>query len=232
MHRSVAAYAAPGSDESALIKRHASLIDRQARRLVQRTGMSSAYDDLWSAGALGLIEAHRRFDAGKGASFETFAEHRVRGAMLDELRRLDHLPRRMRARTDELNKARRDLGTRLGREPTTEEIATELDVDLEDVVGREALSEPLLPLESALGDLVSERAADDDMVRQETLRALTLAIDALPQRLQMLLSLHYVEGLTYREIAHLLEVSEPRVCQLHGDALAKLRAALRPPEEP
>src|SRR5688500_10775573 len=102
MHRAIANYATGSQDEGQVIRKYSGIIDRLARRFVMRTGLSSAYDDLWSAGALGLVEAVRRFDGSKGASFETFAEHRVRGAMLDELRRLDHLPRRLRNRTDDL----------------------------------------------------------------------------------------------------------------------------------
>lgn len=104
MHRAIASYAnggaAPVLDDTTVLEQYGSLVERTARRLVSRTGLRSAYDDLWSAGAIGLIEAGRRFDPSRGASFATFAEHRVRGAMLDELRRLDHLPRRLRNRTD------------------------------------------------------------------------------------------------------------------------------------
>src|SRR5438045_4132317 len=137
MHRAVTNYATKDANDEATIalQKHGSMIDRLARRLVARTGLQSAYDDLWSAGALGLIESMRRFDGSKGAAFETFAEHRVRGAMLDELRRQDHLPRRLRNRTDQMQKAKQMLSTKLGREATVEEIAEELDADLEEVSG-------------------------------------------------------------------------------------------------
>jgi RNA polymerase sigma factor for flagellar operon FliA len=228
MHRAVTNYASKDANAEATLalQKHGGLIDRLARRLVARTGLHSAFDDLWSAGALGLIEAMRRFDSTKGASFETFAEHRVRGAMLDELRRQDHLPRRLRNRTDEMQKAKAKLSTRLGREATVEEVAEELDADLDEVSGVHALLEPHVPLDSVMASLVSEDSAEDPMLRKQTLQRLTKAIEKIPERLQLVLQLHYVEGLTYKEISGMLDVSEPRVCQLHADAINKVRAAM------
>jgi RNA polymerase sigma factor FliA len=226
-HRAVAGYqSANQQDDAATLRRYGGIVDRLARRFVLRTGIPSMYDDLWGAGALGLIEASRRFDGAKGASFETFVEHRVRGAMLDELRRLDHLPRRLRSRTDEVAKARRKLSTALGRDATLEEVAAELGMDIEEASGMEALLEAPLPLERALPFLTSDENLEDPILRAEAVRKLADAIDELPERLRVLLSLHYIEDLTYREIGRLLEVSEPRICQLHAEALAKLREAL------
>lgn len=227
MHRALAKYAAASSNSADdLLKRYGTLIDRIARRVCFRTGLHSAYDDLWSTGAVGLIEAHARFDASKGASFETFAAHRIRGAMIDELRRLDHLPRRLRARTDEVDKTKKKLADELGREASQEEVAEELEMDLEDLGGLEALREPQVPLESILPTLSFETGVEDDLDRGKILAQLTKAVETLPDRLQVLVSLHYVEGLSYREIAQIMGVSEPRVCQLHGDAMKRLRSNL------
>jgi RNA polymerase sigma factor for flagellar operon FliA len=226
-HRAIANYqSASQPDDAATLRRYGHIVERLARRLVLRTGLASTYDDLWAAGALGLIEASRRFDGAKGASFETFVEHRIRGAMLDELRRLDHLPRRLRSRTDEVTKARRKLSAALGREATIEEVAAELGMDIEEASGMEALLEAPVPLERALPFLTTEENLDDPLLRAEAVRKLAEAIETLPERLRILLSLHYVEDLTYREIARLLEVSEPRVCQLHAEAVSKLRATM------
>ncbi len=229
MHRALATYAASRNNAAEdLLKRYGTLVDRIARRICARTGLPDAYDDLWSAGALGLIEAEPRFDASKGASFETFAGHRIRGAMLDELRKLDHLPRRLRARTDEVDKAKKKLADELGRQATQEEIADELDMEMEDLGGLEALREPQVPLESLLPTLSVENGVDDEIDRTKILAQLTMAVQELPERLQVLVSLHYVEGLSYREISHILGVSEPRVCQLHADAMKRLRSHLQP----
>jgi RNA polymerase sigma factor for flagellar operon FliA len=143
--------------------------------------------------------------------------------MLDELRSMDHLPRRLRNRTDDMAKAKRKLEEELGREATVDEIAKELDLDIDEVAGIAALMEPHLPLDSVLHRVSSQDDADANLERAETVRRLTRAIEALPERLRMVLALHYDEDLTYREIAKLMQVSEPRVCQLHGDALKKLR---------
>ena len=229
MHRAIATYTSTSpaqTDEAALLEKYQQLVERLARRLVWRTGMQSAYDDLWSAGALALLEAYRRYDPGKGATFATFAEHRVRGAMLDELRSMDHLPRRLRNRTDDMTKAKRKIEETLGREATVDEIAKELDVEIDEVAGIAALMEPHLPLDSVLHRVSSEDDADASLERAETVKCLARAIETLPERLRMVLALHYDEDLTYREIAKLMQVSEPRVCQLHGDALKKLREAM------
>jgi RNA polymerase sigma factor FliA len=224
MHRALSRYGgSTRTDDNELLQRHGQIVDRLARWLVLRTGMSSAYDDLWSAGALGLLEANKRFDPTRGVSFESFAEHRVRGAMLDELRRLDHLPRRLRSRTDDLKKARHKLGTELGREATLEEVAKEMDTDLQEVAEMESLLQPAVSLESVIPRLAAGQSLDDEAARRETLGMLAEAIERVPERLRMVLGLVYIEGLTYSEIGGLLQVSEPRVCQLHGEALKHLR---------
>jgi len=184
------AYAAR-DESSALIARHAAMIDRVARRVAARAGMPELSEELWSAGAMGLLDAARRFEPGREIRFETFAEHRVRGAMLDELRRLDHLPRRMRARVKEQD---------------------EPDVRLEELV------------DIAPGEAPS---AEERAVSAQQRERLAAAIARLPERLQVVLSLYYVEELKLREIGLVLEVTEARVCQLHKEALAALRAALR-----
>src|SRR5512134_1528442 len=125
--RAYARYGAPSADpDRELLARHAALLERCARRLAARTGGAVQPDDLWSAGALGLLEAARRFDAARDVRFETFAEHRIRGAMLDEMRRMDHLPRRLRAETERVDRERARLAQQLGREPGADELAEAL----------------------------------------------------------------------------------------------------------
>jgi RNA polymerase sigma factor for flagellar operon FliA len=229
MHRALATYStsATGTEADELIQKYATVIDRIVRRIVMRTGLQSAFDDLWSAGALGLLEAARRFDASRGVTFETFVEHRIRGAMLDELRRMDHLPRRLRSRTDDLQKAKKKLQGQLGRDASTEELATEMKVDLEEVGGIEALLEPHVPLDRWVqSSETGESDIEERLSRSQMVASLEGAIRILPERLQTVLGLHYLEGLTYREIAKMLDISEPRVCQLHSDGLRKLRATL------
>jgi RNA polymerase sigma factor for flagellar operon FliA len=213
-----------GETDEEILRRHGSLVDRVARRIAARSGHAVSADDLWSAGALGLLDAAGRFDPARDVRFETFAEHRIRGAMIDELRRMDHLPRRLRAQVDKVLAARGRLGHRLGREPDAQEVAAEAGLEPEEVEGLAALSQPQLPVKLDLpapGGGPDERLAD-----AETQRRLADAVAGLPDRLQTLLSLHYADGLTYREIAPILGVSQPRVCQLHAEAVELLRGAL------
>lgn len=225
--RARAAYAqASQPDEAALVAQHGALIDRTARRLCARAALPHAYDDLWSAGALGLLDATRRFDGSRDVRFETFVEHRIRGAMLDELRRLDHLPRRLRAELDRLQRGRKDLATRLGREPDDAEVASALDLPLEQLGELDALLQPVVPIEEAELPPSAELHPDDHIDRAQLSRRLAEAIAALPERQQLVVSLRYVEGLSNKEVAGMLDVSEPRICQIHGEAMKRLRAAL------
>ncbi|MFL5261980.1 MAG: sigma-70 family RNA polymerase sigma factor [Anaeromyxobacteraceae bacterium] len=223
-HRAHTRYAAEPESDAALVARHATLIDRAARRVAGRTGGAVAPDDLWSAGAMGLLEAARRFDGARDVRFETFAEHRIRGAMLDELRRIDHLPRRLRTQADEIGRARVKLTQALQREPTTDEVAAEVQLPLDELGAIEGVVQPHVGFLDVLESPAA--AADEQVGRAQAVAALTRAVATLSDRLQLVLSLHYVEGLTYREIAKILEVSEPRVCQLHGEAVGALRKVM------
>ncbi|HTN54126.1 MAG TPA: FliA/WhiG family RNA polymerase sigma factor [Anaeromyxobacter sp.] len=224
MYRARARYGQPDPEQE-LILRHAGLIGRCARRLAARTGHAVSPDDLWSAGAIGLLEASRRFDAGRDVRFESFAEHRIRGAMLDEMRRMDHLPRRLRGDADRIEGARTRLGHALGREPTPDEVAESLGERIEDVAEVLLLLAPPLPVEEESA-AAGGAAADEALERAQARGALARAVGALPERLQILLALYYDEELTYREIAKILGVSEPRVCQLHSEAMKLLRGRL------
>lgn len=226
MHRALKTYASGQLTEAQLLAKYAPLLDRHSRRLALRTGTQSSIDDFWNAGAVGLLEAARRYDAAAGVPFEAFVEHRVRGAMLDELRRLDHLPRRLRDQTDTITKGRRKLGQQLGREPSLDELATELKMDAVELAELDALTHPMVDLDLELPG--HARAADEELDRTMLMGRLTEAISTLNERLQTIMSLIYVEGLTYKEVAGILQVSEPRVCQLHRDAVLKLRAIMAP----
>lgn len=226
VHRAHAAYATAGGDDNALIQRHTTLIDRLARRMSTRVGDPALYDDLWSAGALGLLDAARRFDVAQAVRFETFAEHRIRGAMLDELRRLDHLPRRLRHDVERVAAAKKELEGELGRDPETEEIAERLGMDLETLAEMELLQQPVMPIPEDLPIASADVPVDEQLFTHQRQALVEDAVGGLPERLQLLLQLHYVEGLTYKEIAGIFKVSEPRICQLHKDAMGRLRGKL------
>ncbi|MBI5494565.1 MAG: sigma-70 family RNA polymerase sigma factor [Deltaproteobacteria bacterium] len=226
MHVALHRYASPRDAGSRVLADHAALLERWVRRIVTRTGLWDLEDDLWVAGAVALVDAHHRFDAARGVPFIAFAGYRIRGAMLDELRRNDHLPRRLRARAEHFRRTREELRQQLGREPTTEEQCARLQCDAETLAGMDNVSDAPLPMlgeQSGPDDLPSPAMATEAGAMKE---ALAKALTGLPDRLQLLLSLHYVDGLTYREIADILRVSQPRVCQLHAQALKLVRAAM------
>ncbi len=214
------------SNPSRLIQQYAGLIRRVTRQLAARLGLHREMDESWSAGALGLWEAAKRFDPSRPVKFESFAEHRIRGAILDELRRMDHLPRRLRTRTSKLARAKLDLEQELGREATPEELAEVAGIDLAELGAIQRLAQPHLPLTADLVRSAPEPGPEEETSNKQLIEALSGAIGGLPPRLQTLLSLHYVEDLTYREIGDLLRISEPRVCQLHSEAIRKLRQAM------
>ncbi len=225
MHRALRSYAATqGEGEASLLARYSPMLDRQARRLAHRTGTQNSIDDFWNAGAIGLLEAARRYDPTSGFTFEAFVEHRVRGAMLDELRRMDHLPRRLRQQTDAIVKERQRLNHELGRECSLEELADALKMDVSELSGLESLTQPMVQVDLELP--AHESSSDDKLDHSRLMGRLTDAIGTLNERLQLVMSLIYVEGFTYKEVAGILQVSEPRVCQLHRDAVMKLRAQM------
>jgi RNA polymerase sigma factor for flagellar operon FliA len=221
--QSYAAAHAAGSDAD-LIKRFGGVVRRTALHLSGKTGVSP--DDLWSVGALAVLEAVRRFDAAQGTKLESYVAYRVRGAMLDELRRLDRLPRRLRGRIASVERARRTLAQELGREPTREEIARAAGVEAHEV--DRVTSASVAP--TSIDDAPPVESADTDletlMVGRERAAALRAALSTLNARHQMVLAMRYREELPVKEIAAVLGVSVPRVCQLHNDAVQKLRVAL------
>lgn len=225
MRRAYAQYGQSTSSEAQLIVRHGGLIDRCARRLAARSGHTVQPEDLWSAGAMGLLDAAQRFDGTRDVRFESFAEHRIRGAMLDEMRRMDHLPRRLRTDVEKVESARSRLAQQLGRDPDMVEVAEALDASPQDVAELLQLVAPHLPIQDETA-AAPDAAVEESLGRAQLQNRLARAIGALPERLRVLLALYYDEELTYREIAKILGVSEPRVCQLHGEAVKKLRAGL------
>ncbi len=229
MHRAARAYAnvPKQRDDDALIRQFRPVIDMLARRIALRTNGAVAADDLWSAGALGLLDAAARYDASRAVKFESFVEHRIRGAMLDELRKLDHLPRRMRDVADKVSEAREKLTHAAGgNAPDPTALAEAVGLDPEELAHLEGVTAPAVPLVPELQVAFGGPGADERYEREETARRLAQAVAALPGRLTTLVSLYYVEGLTYREIAKALELSEARVCQLHSEAMGLLRKAL------
>lgn len=209
-------------------------IEKVARRLARRLPAHVEIDDLISSGVIGLMEAAERFDPKRVDRFEAFAEFRIRGAMLDDLRSRDTLSRDMRRLSNELREATRRLEAQLGRSPDQEELAKTLGVDVEELYARQQKlsGSSVVGIDDAGPDFL-ERTSDDtapdpfeETAHRETLTRLSEGIEQLPEKMQQVLSLYYTENLNLKEIGNVLGVTESRVCQIHGEATRRLREVL------
>ena len=222
------------------IEDYMGLVKRIAYHLKGRLPSSVQVDDLIQSGMIGLLEAMQKYDASQGASFETYAGIRIRGAMLDEIRKGDWTPRSVHRKSREVSEAVRIVEARTGREARDEEVAAELGVDLEtyhqtlqDSVTTQVLSIDTPDNEDLSEDQLSlQDAADDaepmqDLMQSQFQQHLAAAIASLPEREQLVMSLYYDEELNLKEIGEVLGVSDSRVCQIHGQALVRVRARLK-----
>jgi len=227
-------------DEDRLAGQHAPLVRRLALQLVARLPASVELDDLMQAGMLGLLDAARRYREMPDAQFETYATARIRGAMLDELRSQDWLPRSVRSKARRIEQAVHALEQRLGRAPLEAEIARAMGLPLDEYRGLldDAQGMQILHYEdfARAGDGESDwqdrrPAAGGDplahLLAGDLRSALAEAIAALPEREKLLLSLYYEQGLNLKEIGAVMGVTEGRVCQLRTQATARLRARLQ-----
>jgi len=233
-------YKASG-DESAregLILHFAPLVKFVAGRVGSGLPRNVDQNDLVSFGTFGLIDAVDKFEPERGFKFETYAVTRIKGAILDELRALDWVPRSIRSRAREIQRAMADLEHRFQRTPTEDEIADEMDVTTDTLrshlgeianLGFVALDELLNPSEKdsgAMSETVADYAAIDpsgSFEKDETRYMLADSIIRLPDRERLVLTLYYYEGLTLAEIGGALNVTESRVCQIHTKAVLSLR---------
>jgi RNA polymerase sigma factor for flagellar operon FliA len=223
---------------SELLDRYLGLVHHCARDMVARVGHAVEFDDLVSAGTLGLVQALEGFDLSRGLAFSTYAMRRIRGAILDELRGRDWRPRSVRAKGRQLTAVVVSLQGRFGRAPEPEEVARAMGIDLEsyyrikeDLEGGVMVSlagtvarggDDALRLEETLAD-PSGGEPFEDLGRQETSRRLRDAIAHLPPRERTVLSLYYYEELNLKEIAEVLHVTESRVSQIRSQAIRRLR---------
>lgn len=217
-----------------VVHRHSELVRRIAHHLAARLPPSVDVDDLIQAGMIGLIEASRQYDPGQGASFETYASIRIRGAMIDEIRKGDWVPRSVHRRVREAAEATRRIEQREGRAAQANEVASALDIPLPDYqkLLEGAARGQVLSLDAQVEESGEPRLAGDEpppprhLEQAEFQQALAEAITYLPEREQLVLSLYYEQEMNLREIGAVLGVSESRVCQVHGQAMVRLRARL------
>lgn len=227
------------SDKEQCLKEYAPLVKRIAHHMMARLPGSVEVDDIIQAGMIGLLEAAGRYDELRGAQFETYAAQRIRGAMLDELRNADWMPRSLRRDMRRIETAMSKLQQRLGRAPSESEVAQEMDMPLTGYQQMlfESRGAQLVYYEDFQGeddDDFFDRFDFDsdanplDLLQDDRFRnALINAIENLPERERMLMGMHYEQEMNLREIGEVMGVSESRVCQLHSQAVARLRGHLK-----
>ncbi len=225
-----------------LLNEHLGLVHFVSRQVARGLAVDMNFDELVSAGTLGLMNALESFDPKRGLAFSTFAAPRIRGAILDELRRQDHVPRSIRRKTREINAARESLARQLSRSATDRETADRLGVDVEtlwrwqaDVEGATHLSSDsnTTPQDhSSVAPTTEQLVANEEseienqLNHEQEVDLLRAAIMKLKEQERVVLSLYYYEELKLHEIAEILELSEIRVSQIRSKALSRLRTQM------
>jgi len=235
-------YTAKGQlDRNAMIRQYQPLVRRLAHHMMAKLPANVQVDDLIQVGLMGLSDALSRYEAGQGAQFETFATQRIRGAMLDELRENDWMSRGSRKSQKDIEQALHRLEHRLGRTPLESEIATEMGMSLSDyqsLLGKVRGTQLVYLEDMGRGhddddSFLDRHMADSDadplnLLGDQRLReALVAAIKLLPEREQLIMSMYYEQDMNLKEIALVMNVTESRVCQLHSQSIARLRAKMR-----
>ncbi len=219
------------------ILQHCGLVKYMAMRLVSRLPNSVQMDDLFNAGIIGLIDAIDKFDPDQGIQFETYAKIRIRGAMLDEVRSMDWVPRSLRQKSSALEKASLALEQRMGRDPSDDELAEELGIPLEEYFQLLDEIKGISVLPEDIQDVIQENRGShllatgmdepfQHLYRDELRKHLADAIRTLPEKEQLVLALYYYEELTMKEIGAVLGYTESRISQIHTKAVLKLRTRL------
>ncbi|CAG4882168.1 RNA polymerase sigma factor FliA [Georgfuchsia toluolica] len=233
-------YTAEGlADKEQQVVQYAPLVKRIAHHMMAKLPASVEVDDIIQAGMMGLLDAVNRYQESLGAQFETYASQRIRGAIIDELRQCDWVPRGVRKNMRRIEAAVSALQQTLKRGPTEQELASYLKVSLAEyqLWLQDARGYQLLYYEDFDGSdddcfldrhVVTTQSGPLENLEAENLRELLVeAIDALPEREKLMMSLYYEKDINLREIGEVMGVSESRVCQLHSQAIARLRACMR-----
>lgn len=235
-------YTAHGQlDRDALIRQHAPLVRRIAQHMIAKLPPNVELDDLIQVGMIGLADALSRFEVSQGVQFETFASQRIRGAMLDELRDNDWMSRSSRKGQKDIERAIHKMEQELGRPPKESEIAASMEMPLDEyqsllskVRGTQLIYlEDLSPGDDDNGSYLERFVVDADadpfsLLRDDRMRAaLVTAIEGLPEREKYVMGMYYEHEMNLKEIAAVLDVTESRVCQLHSQAIARLRTKMR-----
>ncbi|MEX2468793.1 MAG: RNA polymerase sigma factor FliA [Pseudohongiellaceae bacterium] len=223
-------------DLAEVVESYAPLVKRIAHHLLLRMPASVQVDDLIQSGMIGLLEAARKYDVTKGASFETYAGIRIRGSMLDEVRKGDWAPRSVHRKSRKVAEAIKAIESRTGKDAKDKEIASEMNIDLnayytilQDASGSRLFSfdDVMEGDDSAIESAAGELPGPCDGLQRDSFKShLARAIDGLPEREKLVLALYYDEELNLKEIGEVIGVSESRVSQIHSQAAMRLRARL------
>ena len=232
-------------DRAAVLSAHIGLVRIIARRLAHRLPPSVEVDELLSIGTLGLMDAWKRFDAERGVSFKSYAEMRIKGQMIDALRRNDWVPRSTRKKSENLEHTRATLTRRLGRRPSHEEVRHSLGMhkDAFEAYCVDATIRPLTSLDAPMSDdigsahIVDRVAGEDDtaaevLLRNELRHEVANAVFNLPEKERAAVTLSYLEHMTLKKIGQQLGVTESRACQLRSQGVKRLRFRLRSVRNP
>lgn len=229
--------ASGGYSSDNLVTDHVELVNRIAHHLIARLPSSVDVNDLKQAGMVGLLEAANNFDASRGASFKTYAGIRIRGAMIDDIRNHDWTPRSVHHKYRRVTEAINAIEGETGQAASAEEIAARVGVTIDEYhkILADSASSRLFSFEEALEEPSLQRKAptadtprpDQALYESQFREQLTGSIDQLPERERLVLSLYYERELNMKEIGAVLDVSESRVCQIHGQAVMRLRAAAK-----
>lgn len=220
-----------------LIEKYVPLVKVVAGRMFNFYGSKIEYDDLVGFGVLGLIDSIERFDLNKNIKFETYAQIRIKGAIIDNIRKLDWIPRSLRKKSKDVQKAIFELENKLGYNPSNEQISEYLHVSLKEVENMlsDITTFNVVSLEDFLnenGEYFFEVKEDDKDTpervyeKDEIKKILIDTIGALPEKEKLIISLYYYEELTYKEIGHILKLSESRISQIHSRVLIKIKNCL------
>ncbi|WP_416198014.1 MAG: RNA polymerase, sigma 28 subunit, SigD/FliA/WhiG [Sporanaerobacter sp.] len=216
-----------------LIVRYISLVKIVAGRMYNFYGSKVEFDDLVGYGVLGLIDSIEKFDLDKNIKFETYAQIRIRGSIIDNIRKLDWIPRSLRKKSKEVQKAMLELENNLGHAPSNEELARHMKISIDEV--ESLLSDistfNMISLEEFLTDkseavLESKNVLDSPEFiyeKNEIQENLVEAIEELPEKEKLIISLYYYDELTYKEIGNILNLSESRISQIHSKSILKIK---------
>jgi RNA polymerase sigma factor FliA len=221
-----------------LILEYAPLVKKIVDRIAIRLPPNVSKDELASGGIMGLVDAIDKYDSSKGTQFGTYATLRIRGAILDELRRMDWVSRSIRRDIHKIEEARRTLGVRLGREPNDFEVAEEMEIDLDAYhrMTTRAQGIGLFSLDGTVPDCFDSKIAGqtaevsspfNELKRKELKKIIAKTLAQLSEKEQLVMSLYYFDELTLKEIAQVLNLTESRISQIHSKAIIKLRVKLR-----